>query len=263
MRAILLLLATAAASANHIIHPCFDASCAHWNDTKGERIESHSAGMLQSPTDKRWYWYGESKKTADLSDHGVNCYSAPDIAGPWTNEGSVLGQSQVKIPGKTGPFVIERPKVIYNAATKNFVMWFHLDDNGYKVRERPRVMCCSGGSCGLTINGITRGGSSKGWCGVLWLVSPLTHTSVHPPLLPVVLSPLPPLQFRHAGVAVSSSPSGPFTFTHALQPDGIPSLDMSLFLDPVDGTAYFIRSCDNKYDLPPACRLYMKYVYRL
>ena len=193
MRAILLLLATAAASANHIIHPCFDASCAHWNDTKGERIESHSAGMLQSPTDKRWYWYGESKKTADLSDHGVNCYSAPDIAGPWTNEGSVLGQSQVKIPGKTGPFVIERPKVIYNAATKNFVMWFHLDDNGYKVRERPRAMCCSGGSCGLAINGITRGGSSKGWCGVPWLVSPLTHTSVHPPLLP--RRPLAPSTF--------------------------------------------------------------------
>ena len=32
-----------------------------------------------------------------------------------------------------------------------------------------------------------------------------------------------------------------------LQPDGIPSLDMSLFEDPVDHTAYFVRSCNNAY----------------
>ena len=252
MRTILLLLATAAASANHIIHPCFDASCAHWNDTKGERIESHAAGMLQSPTDKRWYWYGESKKTADLSDHGVNCYSALDIAGPWTNEGSVLGQSQVKIPGKTGPFVIERPKVIYNAATKTFVMWFHLDDTGYQVTiEAESREAAVGGRVGWRSMGSLEGGAAGvgvlccGWC-------PLSHTHTRPssPAPPIFLSLLPPFQFRHAGVAVSSSPSGPFTFTHALQPDGIPSLDMSLFLDPVDGTAYFIRSCDNKYGLP-------------
>ena len=48
----------------------------HWNDTDGNRIEAHAAGMLQSPTDKRWYWYGESKKDNNLSDHGVNCYSS-------------------------------------------------------------------------------------------------------------------------------------------------------------------------------------------
>jgi len=33
----------------------------------------------------------------------------------------------------------------------------------------------------------------------------------------------------------------------SMKPDGIKSLDMSLFLDPVDGQAYFVRSCDNKY----------------
>ena len=36
-----------------LIRSCFDAGCAHWNDTQGNRIEAHSAGMLQSPTDKR------------------------------------------------------------------------------------------------------------------------------------------------------------------------------------------------------------------
>jgi hypothetical protein len=38
------------------------------------------------------------------------------------------------------------------------------------------------------------------------------------------------------GIFESDKPTGPFEFVHALQPDGIPSLDMSLFEDPVDHT---------------------------
>ena len=44
-------------------------------------------------------------------------------------------------------------------------------------------------------------------------------------------------KYRHSGIATSPSPNGPFTFVKAVQPDGIPSLDMSLFKDPADGTA--------------------------
>jgi hypothetical protein len=43
-------------------------------------------------------------------------------------------------------------------------------------------------------------------------------------------------KFRHVGIFESDKPTGPFEFVHALQPDGIPSLDMSLFEDPVDHT---------------------------
>jgi|EP00966_Prymnesium_polylepis_P017452 hypothetical protein len=78
--------------------------------------------------DQRWYWYGESKKTGDLAAHGVNCYSAPDISGPWTSEGQVLHQSSITLEGKAGPYLVERPKVLYNEPTRLFVMWFHLDD---------------------------------------------------------------------------------------------------------------------------------------
>jgi len=157
----------------------------HWNDTKGGRIEAHGAGMLQSPLDNRWYWYGESKKTYDLSGHGVTCYSAATIAGPWTFEGTLLTQAMINQTDVKGPFVIERPKVLYNQKTKKYVMWFHLDSDDYS--------------------------------------------------------------YRHVGVAQADHPAGPFTYVHGIQPDGIPSLDMSLFRDPVDGQAYFIRSCDNKY----------------
>lgn len=181
---LILSLQLVAAHAKRIVRPCFDATCRHWNDTSGNRIEAHSAGMLQSPIDRRWYWYGESKKTGSLAEHGVNCYSAPDISGPWKFEGQVLKQSDIKV-ATPGPYVVERPKVLYNKQTQKFVMWFHLDTAGYT--------------------------------------------------------------YRHAGVAQASSAAGPFTWVHALQPDGIPSLDMSLFCDPVDHVAYFIRSCDNSY----------------
>merc|ERR1712151_862719 len=54
-------------------------------------------------------------------------------------------------------------------------------------------------------------------------------------------------KYRHAGVAQADSPTGPFEYVHGILPDGLKSLDMSLFRDPVDGKAYFVRSVDNKY----------------
>ena len=173
-----------------LIQPCFDEACPPWTDTEGNRIEAHAAGMLQSPLDGKWYWYGETAKGTVESDgsmpHGVNCYSSSDLAGPWQFEGQVLKQSDVALDGVTGPFIIERPKVLFNLRTKTFVMWFHLETKGYL--------------------------------------------------------------YRHAGVATSQAANGPFRFVHAMQPDGLPSLDMSLFRDPLDDQAYFIRSVDNEYN---------------
>ena len=170
-----------------LIKSNFDTTTPHWNDTSGNRIEAHAAGLLQD--NGIWYWYGESKKTTDLTQHGVNCYtSSQGMSGPWEFVGQVLAQKDIVGPSLhsvTPPYVVERPKVLYNNSTNTYVMWFHLDDAGYK--------------------------------------------------------------FRHSGVATSSSPSGPFTFAHALQPDNIPSLDMNLWMDPLDNQAYLIRSCDNQY----------------
>ena len=96
----------------------------HWNDTDGKRIEAHAAGMLQSPADQRWYWFGESKKLDDshkdphkYETQGVNCYSAATIAGPWTNKGQVLTQNDIVVPGAHGPWIVQRPKVIFNNHT--------------------------------------------------------------------------------------------------------------------------------------------------
>ena len=188
------LASMSATASPRLIQPCFEESCPPWTDTDGNRIEAHAAGMLQSPLDEKWYWYGESAKGSVDSDgsmlHGVNCYSSSDLAGPWQFEGRVLKQSDVHIEhgaarNVTKPFIIERPKVLFNPRTKTFVMWFHLETEGYL--------------------------------------------------------------YRHAGVATSQTANGRFSFVHSMQPDGLPSLDMSLFRDPLDDQAYFIRSVNNEY----------------
>ena len=104
-----------------------------WNDTDGKSIQAHATGILIDPSDSSYWWYGESLKTSTLSDHGVNCYHSKDLI-HWTNVGQVLGQQQVHIEGQAGPYVIERPKVLWNSITKLFVMWFHLDSIDYQYR---------------------------------------------------------------------------------------------------------------------------------
>ena len=92
-----------------------------WFDTDGNRIEAHGGGFLQYKGTV--YWYGETKKTDTLADHGINLYSStdPDLV-EWKFEGLMVKNEDVKQPDMRGPFVVERPKVVYNAKTGLFVM---------------------------------------------------------------------------------------------------------------------------------------------
>lgn len=93
-----------------------------WTDEGGERIYAHGGGILHY--DGRYYWYGENRHA------GVNCYSSENLY-DWKREGTVLAWEENR-PGydlEKG-CIIERPKVIYNAKTGKFVMWFHLELKG-------------------------------------------------------------------------------------------------------------------------------------
>ena len=48
--------------------------------------------------------------------------------------GKVISQSQLTVPGSSGPYVVERPKVLFNNDTQLYVLWFHLDNSNYGVR---------------------------------------------------------------------------------------------------------------------------------
>lgn len=112
-----------------------------WRDTAGNPIDAHGGCVLFH--DGIYFWYGEAKigptslpdcnKSWDgtrVDMAGVSCYSSTNLYN-WKNEGIVLS-AVANAPGDLNPAnVLERPKVIYNRNTKQFVMWMHVDSPDY------------------------------------------------------------------------------------------------------------------------------------
>lgn len=100
-----------------------------WKDTQGKHINAHGGNILSYKG--TYYWYGESRSDSGkpYSSLGVSVYSSKDMK-TWKDCGIVLPVSSEKGSDIEGGCIIERPKVVYNAATKKFVMWFHLELKG-------------------------------------------------------------------------------------------------------------------------------------
>ncbi len=98
-----------------------------WLDTEGKPIQAHGGGILFHAG--VFYWYGEDKTLGYDNKVGASCYSSHDLY-TWKHEGTALPASAVPEEFRdTG--VLERPKVLYNAKTRKFVLWAHMDVNGY------------------------------------------------------------------------------------------------------------------------------------
>ena len=115
-----------------------------WRDTDGQPINAHGGGVLFHKG--LYYWYGELKEGRTyvpavnyswggtrVVAGGVSCYSSTNLT-DWKNEGVAL-PSMPDDPSHDlhCDKVIERPKVIYNRATKQFVLWLHVDSLDYKA----------------------------------------------------------------------------------------------------------------------------------
>jgi lysophospholipase L1-like esterase len=123
-----------------------------WLDTDGKPIQAHGGGVLYDKG--TYYWFGENKDApnaaadkallARIDAIGVSCYSSRDLV-RWKNEGVVLAAVKDDPKHDLSPGgVIERPKVVYNAKTRKYVMWLHVDSADYKkaaagvaVADRP------------------------------------------------------------------------------------------------------------------------------
>lgn len=104
-----------------------------WLDDKGVHINAHGGGILFH--DGIYFWFGEHKiggEAGNKAHVGVHVYSSRDLYN-WQDEGIALAVSDNPQSDIARGCVLERPKVIYNARTKKFVMWFHLEpkDAGY------------------------------------------------------------------------------------------------------------------------------------
>lgn len=100
-----------------------------WPDDQGVHINAHGGGVLHQAG--VYYWFGEHKSDSTSSALvGITCYSSKDLVN-WKNEGVAL---PVKPIGSWHDIekgcVMERPKVVYNAKTGKYVMWFHLELKG-------------------------------------------------------------------------------------------------------------------------------------
>jgi beta-galactosidase len=96
-----------------------------WFDTEGKTINAHGGGILYYH--KTYYWFGETRSKS--ASQGVSVYSSKDLYN-WKNEGLALEHGADSSSDITTGSIIERPKVIYNETTKQFVMWFHLELKG-------------------------------------------------------------------------------------------------------------------------------------
>lgn len=94
-----------------------------WPDTDGNHIQAHGGGIIR--IGKLYYWYGEQRRQGlDPEYRYVSCYSSKDLVN-WRFMGDALKMKDPDSIGRT--WVLERPKVFYNAKTGKYVMYMHLD----------------------------------------------------------------------------------------------------------------------------------------
>ena len=96
-----------------------------WEDQNGDHVNAHGGGILYH--EGTYYWYGE--KRGGKTSLGVNVYSSTDLYN-WKFEKLAFSPVDDQASDITWGCIMERPKVVYNAATKKFVLWFHLELKG-------------------------------------------------------------------------------------------------------------------------------------
>ncbi|MFI7705020.1 RICIN domain-containing protein [Nonomuraea sp. NPDC049480] len=106
-----------------------------FTDTSGNLLHAHGGGVVKAGS--YYYWFGENRN-ADGTFRYVSAYRSADLR-TWEFRNHVLTQSshaELQVAN------IERPKVIYNASTGQFVMWMHKE-NGRDYGEARAAVAVS------------------------------------------------------------------------------------------------------------------------
>ncbi|MDQ1292920.1 MAG: hypothetical protein QG608_801 [Actinomycetota bacterium] len=106
-----------------------------FRDTAGNVLHAHGGGIIK--VDSYYYWFGESRNS-DYSFRAVTVYRSTDLKN-WESRGNALSQGSASELASAN---IERPKVIYNRSTKQYVMWMHKE-NGKDYGEARAAVATS------------------------------------------------------------------------------------------------------------------------
>ncbi|GGQ71627.1 RICIN domain-containing protein [Streptomyces asoensis] len=111
------------------------ANGTQFTDGSGSPLHAHGGGVLK--VGSYYYWFGEDRN-ADNTFRSVDAYRSTDLKN-WEFRNRVLTQSS---DPELAAANIERPKVMYNAATGKFVMWMHKE-NGTDYSEARAAVAVS------------------------------------------------------------------------------------------------------------------------
>lgn len=101
---------------------------ATWTATNtGAHVQAHGAGITK--VGNTYYMIGEDK-TNGSPFQNVNCYSSSNLV-DWKYEGALLSVNTITGHDLGPNRIVERPKVIYNDATRKYVMYLHIDSSNY------------------------------------------------------------------------------------------------------------------------------------
>lgn len=190
-----------------------------WYDNNGEMIQAHGGGFLQMEDEQGavYYWVGENKDHNGSSFNGINLYSSRDLLN-WKFENTVLK------PDSENPALrdnkIERPKLIYNKSTEQFIIWGHWETADSYASSQICVAVSDTVNGDYTFLGHWRpGGEEKNW----------RTKSVN-------------------GSTIFVKDEGyESAVTNQITPDGNMSRDMTVYIDGNRG--YLVSACADKHSI--------------
>jgi hypothetical protein len=125
-----------AGSGPAVAAPAAVANGGQFRDTAGNAVQAHGGGVIA--VGGFYYWFGENRNP-DGTFHAVSVYRSTDLRS-WEFRNNALTQSSA---AELNVANIERPKVIFNSATGQFVMWMHKE-NGSDYTQALAAVATSG-----------------------------------------------------------------------------------------------------------------------
>jgi hypothetical protein len=136
LAACLALVATTLVPGTAHAAPVTVGNATQFTDTAGNVVHAHGGGMLK--VGSFYYWFGENRNP-DNSFRSVSVYRSTDLR-TWEFRANVLTQSSHPELGSAN---IERPKVVFNQSTGQYVMWMHKETATDYAQARAAVATSS------------------------------------------------------------------------------------------------------------------------